>query len=261
MFILAGALALPAQEPRAGAIQATASPEPLPSKVFVPYSKQRQQEIKRLSGETILGSSIFTCPAQKELPPNGKTETRGGRPVMYTHFHQAGGTTMCRLANQLKNQEKMGDKQRGEQNCNLDADRLVSPQGTSVTCAERIDMCGPYFEGAEMKWRNVTWMQQERWVDGDSCSALYYVAMLRDPLDRIVSNVSSPRPTPPRLPCVPVHLDAVHLAPGYGTAALLTPRPSPCADVCDVAKRPGPCGCERHACAEYAGAGRRHILR
>ena len=191
MFILAGALALPAQEPRAGAIQATGSPEPLPSKVFVPYSKQRQQEIKRLSGETILGSSIFTCPAQKELPPNGKTETRGGRPVMYTHFHQAGGTTMCRLANQLKNQEKMGDKQRGEQNCNLDADRLVSPQGTSVTCAERIDMCGPYFEGAETKWRNVTWMQQERWVDGDSCSALYYVAMLRDPLDRIVSNVSS----------------------------------------------------------------------
>ena len=191
MFILAGALALPAQEPRAGAIQATASPEPLPSKVFVPYSKQRQQEIKRLSGKTILGSSIFTCPAQKELPPNGKTETRGGRPVMYTHFHQAGGTTMCRLANQLKNQEKMGDKQRGEQNCNLDADRLVTPQGTSVTCAERIDMCGPYFEGAEMKWRNVTWMQQERWVDGDSCSALYYVAMLRDPLDRIVSNVSS----------------------------------------------------------------------
>ena len=185
------AIALPAQQ-QSGALQAL---EPLPSQVFVPYTKEKQDEIKRLSGETIWGSGSFTCPVQKALPPNEKTETRGGRPVMYTHFHQAGGTTMCRLANERKNDEKMGDKQRGEQNCNLDADRLVTPQGTAVTCAERVDMCGPYLDGTTMKWRNVTWMQQERWVDAESCSALYYVAMLRDPLDRIVSNVSTPRLT------------------------------------------------------------------
>ena len=244
-------LGLPARELPAGAIQAA---EPLPSKVFVPYSKQRQQEIKRLSGETIWGSGIFTCPVQKDLPPNEKGETRGGRPVMYTHFHQAGGTTMCRLANNFKNEEKMGDKQRGEQNCNLDSDRLVSPQGTAVTCAERIDMCGPYFEGTEMKWRNVTWMQQERWVDPDSCAWLYYVAMLRDPLDRIVSNVSAPHPTPPRSPRVPMLLRVRHGSPTDAA-------PSPCADVWDVATRPGSCGGERHASAEYGGAGRRHFRR
>ena len=170
------------------------------STVFAPHPFVKRIRIRQVSGETIRGWSKYTCPdALKEQALKApETEARGGRPVMYTNLHMTGGTAMCSLARVPRNSEKMRDAQKGPHNCNLGPDRFVAEQHSAVSCAERMDFCGPYFNGRLM-WRNLTWMSQERWVDRELCSALYYVVTLRDPLDRMVANVSMTSP-PPLLP-------------------------------------------------------------
>ena len=111
---------------------------------------------------------------------------RNGRPVLYTHLHKSGGTTMCELAK--NNKEALAP---GHLNCNFRqpgasddhwataTEQDIWPPATAVGCARRQQLVHDY---------GLTWMSQERWVDPEPCDDLYRVITFRDPLDRMISN-------------------------------------------------------------------------
>ena len=66
-------------------------------------------------------------------------------------------------------------------NCNLESDDAhVTTKGVDISCDDRL---------AKQRRDGSTWMGLERWIDSETCSNFYYVTMLREPLDRMVSNV------------------------------------------------------------------------
>jgi len=114
-------------------------------------------------------------------------KARNGRPVLYSHMHKSGGTTICELAK--RNDEKLAPN---NSNCNMVPDDnwedgettslkqlAVWPPATSVGCAQRKQL---------VREHALTWMSQERWVDLEHCDEFYHAITFRDPLDRIVSN-------------------------------------------------------------------------
>ena len=114
-------------------------------------------------------------------------KARNGRPVLYSHMHKSGGTTLCELAK--RTDEKLAPN---SSNCNMVPDdnwedgeatslkQLAAwPPETSVGCAQRKQL---------VREHALTWMSQERWVDLEHCDEFYHAITFRDPLDRIVSN-------------------------------------------------------------------------
>ena len=155
-----------------------------------------QRRIHSLTGQRLHMHAKYTCPKQEREPDvsmavcDGHPVTptcgavrsvggrnRNGRPVLYTHLHKAGGTCMCQLAK--LNKETFA---RGSVNCNIDPEDNWAPvaHDVAVTCARRTQLT--LYEG-------LTWMAQERWVDPEPCDQLYHAITMRDPLDRMISNL------------------------------------------------------------------------
>ena len=168
----------------------------LESDVLEPYTLTHQRRIHSLTGQRLHMHAKYTCPKQEREPDvsmavcDGHPVTptcgavrsvggrnRNGRPVLYTHLHKAGGTCMCQLAK--LNKETFA---RGSVNCNIDPEDNWAPvaHDVAVTCARRTQLT--LYEG-------LTWMAQERWVDPEPCDQLYHAITMRDPLDRMISNL------------------------------------------------------------------------
>ena len=148
-----------------------------------PYKRSRMHQISRLTGEQIFAHAQFQCPSAEGLLGTNDASSvdvsanlRNGSPVLYLHFHKAGGSAMCDLAH--LNSERISGS---AVNCNFQEDDAhVDRRFTGISCDERL---------AKQRREGLTWMGLERWVDREMCTNFFYVTMLREPLDRMVSNV------------------------------------------------------------------------
>lgn len=130
---------------------------------------------------TNLLSSLTSC-GKAHIAPSELTkappQSDPRKPVLFMHFHKAGGTTMCQLA--TLNDELMPEGSEST-NCNSigDSNWFQTP-GNVRSCDER-----------RVMGVNRSYMSLERWIDNSICTDdLLYATTLRDPLDRIISNLN-----------------------------------------------------------------------
>ena len=167
------------------------------SAAFEPYAPGHRRRIRWLTGQRLHLHAKYTCPTERReadvsisvcdghpvTPTCGAVRggtsprNRNGRPVLYTHLHKAGGTCMCELAK--LNKERFAH---AHVNCNMEPEDNWAPAAhdTAVTCARRTQLT---------LYERLTWMAQERWVDPEPCDQLYHAITLRDPIDRMISNL------------------------------------------------------------------------
>ena len=155
---------------------------------FNNYEPAHARRIEALTGERLHTRRTTECAAatssELALPPRASgTRTRGKRraSVYFQHLHKAGGTMMCELAQ--RNGEKMMDTAQIQENCSPKGDGIwlerneIGP-GYSRACADRMRLAAM-----------TSFMAVERWADRDMCADdLDYAVVVRDPIDRIVSN-------------------------------------------------------------------------
>ena len=127
--------------------------------------------ISASSAETDTCADITLKVPLPSLTPSGAAH----KPAIFSHFHKSGGTTMCQLAQQN------GERVTPHGNCNLKNDSNWNAQPHEMlTCAERLKLTDA---------NNLTFQGVERWMDDAFCDASYnYVTLMRDPLDRMISN-------------------------------------------------------------------------
>ena len=176
-----------ANGPAAQALQ----PEPHPPVLNVPH--ERREIIERLTGETLRVHTKHKCPASM-ADHDGAGEQHAAAmdkcpmdkcPIdyhrnasYYVHVHKCGGTTVCHLAN--KNGEKISAFAR-RHNCNNKGDGPNAEThrwepGFSLRCDQRRQFQSSFH-------------MIERWVDWDwQLCGMTRAIMVRDPLDRIISN-------------------------------------------------------------------------
>ena len=169
----------------------------------VAYSVERRRIIFHYTGETL---NIFsegdasTCALSDAdaifLEPIPTPDDRGS--ILWQHIHKCAGSSMCSLAS--RNQETMTGFQMDGHNCNNCGDtcRIGS---TAEVCGNNEDTRCSYRGGkgdisceqrAEIA-ADSTFMGQERFVDNATCEGVTYGIMLREPLDRLISNTKYAR--------------------------------------------------------------------
>ena len=151
---------------------------------FHPADDERAALIEVLTGETIRYSRPTECgilsPSELESPSEG---AEGEIPIVHLHLHKCAGTTTCDLARMNMGSGVM-DRFQMENNCATLGDgnwltRNEIVPGFSKSCDERRDLA-----------RTHPFVMIERWLDSDApCDGLKHSVVIRDPIDRIVSNV------------------------------------------------------------------------
>ena len=148
---------------------------------FHPPDDERAALIELLTGETIRYSRKKECElslsaSELELPP-----TDGS--IVHLHLHKCADTTTCSLA-RINMGTGIMDRFQMANNCAALGDgnwletNGIEP-GFSVLCDERRE-----------KGRTYPFRMIERWLDSDGpCNDLTNGVIIRDPIDRIVSNV------------------------------------------------------------------------
>eukprot|EP00927_Polykrikos_kofoidii_P039737 TRINITY_DN34066_c0_g1_i1.p1 TRINITY_DN34066_c0_g1~~TRINITY_DN34066_c0_g1_i1.p1 ORF type:complete len:562 (-),score=53.08 TRINITY_DN34066_c0_g1_i1:104-1789(-) len=97
-------------------------------------------------------------------------------PVVHLHAPKTAGSSLCRWANSSGH---IIARYR-ESSCFLvgDGPSWIGDQATSRSCSQR---------SVEASQENISWMSVERWIDLPLCENFRYVATLREPITRLVS--------------------------------------------------------------------------
>lgn len=147
---------------------------------FNPPDDARAALIEVLTGETVRYSRQTEC--ERLLAPELEPPSQNGH-IVHLHLHKCAGTTTCDLARANMGASVM-DSFQAENNCaalgdgNWLARNGIEP-GFSVGCEERKE-----------KARTHPFFMIERWLDSDApCDNMKHSVVIRDPIDRIVSNV------------------------------------------------------------------------
>ena len=154
-------------------------------------------------------------PAQPPMPEQHK-------PVLWMHVHKNAGSSLCMLARSEK-ERIIGLSLRNSSkglpvgNCNLCGDNCCPPIPYIWHSSGKFNDCtpagfpvttGPHQLNADQEWafwqwwlaydktcdkrrnegKRTSFMAIERWMDNELCDGVVYGTMLRDPMDRIISN-------------------------------------------------------------------------
>ena len=190
------------QPPQAGSVLLP-QPATLAGSLVVRMYSSKVKAVATRMGETLTAyhASSSQCPKlsksdlalQKPLYENA---TR--KPFLWTHIHKCAGSSMCALAN--LNNENM-TKAQSTMNCNTCGDTCRISVAETMACEASWAARNCAYSASlsctarQNRATRSSFMGQERFVDVELCPAeeLNYGIMLREPLERLISNTQYAR--------------------------------------------------------------------
>jgi len=185
------------QPPQGGSVLVPQPATKMTSLVVRLYPSKTKKVVATKTGETLTAyhASSSQCPklSKSDLAlqqPLSLNATR--KPFLWTHIHKCAGSSMCALAN--LNNENM-TKAQSTMNCNTCGDTCRISVKDAMACeaswAARKCAYSASLSCTARQHRatSSSFMGQERFVDKQLCpEALNYGIMLREPLERLLSN-------------------------------------------------------------------------